>query len=99
MRKIEFKGSQALLKPRNAYALAMVALMCSPAYAQFEKASQGLNTVQTWLLSICAVLVTLALMFVGIRMAFHAAQWKDVAPVFWGGILMGGASGISSLFF
>ena len=84
---------------RNAYALAAIAVMTSPAYAQFEKATQTLNTVQTWLTSIGAVCVTLALMFVGFRMAFHAAQWKDVAPVFWGGVLIGGGSAIAGMFF
>jgi len=84
---------------RNAYALAAITVMTSPAYAQFEKGTEALNKVQTWLLSIGAVVVTLAIMFVGFRMMFQAAQWKDVAPVFWGGILVGGGSAISALFF
>lgn len=84
---------------RNTYAVAAVMVATSPAYAQFEKATEGLNKVQTWLLSIGAVVVTMAIMFVGFRMMFHAAQWKDVAPVFWGGILVGGGSAFSALFF
>lgn len=95
---VSFKRPQ-LLNVRNAYALAMVTLMCSPAFAQFEKGTQSLNKVQQWLLSIGAVVVTLAIMFVGFRMMFQAAQWKDVAPVFWGGILVGGGSAFATLFF
>lgn len=97
--KIRNQRFHSVMSVKNAYALAMVTLMCSPAYAQFEKATQGLNKVQSWLLSIGAVVVTLAIMFVGFRMMFQAAQWKDVAPVFWGGILVGGGSAFSSLFF
>ena len=84
---------------KNTFALATMLVATSPAFAQFEKATEGLNKVQTWLLSIGAVCVTLAIMFVGFRMMFHAAQWKDVSPVFWGGILVGGGSAISALFF
>lgn len=75
-----------------------ITVTCSPAFAQLERAKSTLNTVQTWLLSIAAVIITIALMFVGARMAFQSAQWKDVAPVFWGGILIGGAPGIAALF-
>ena len=89
----------SVVNMKNAYALAMVTLMCSPAYAQFERANQGLNKVQAWLLGIGATAVTIAFMFVGFRMAFQAAQWKDVAPVFWGGTLIGGASAFATLFF
>lgn len=98
--KVQASGTQkkgAAL--RNAYAMAAVTVMTSPAYAQFEKATEALNTVQGWLLSIGAVVVTLAIMFVGFRMMFQAAQWKDVAPVFWGGILVGGGSAIAAMFF
>ena len=84
---------------RNASGLAAVALMSSPAYAQFQKGTQLLNDLQGWLLSIGAVVVTIALMFVGFRMAFQAAQGKDVAPVFWGGVLIGGGSAIAGMFF
>lgn len=87
------------LSPRDAFALAAIMVMTSPAYAQFEKAKTALDSVQTWLLSIGAVCVTLAIMFVGFRMMFQAAQWKDVAPVFWGGILVGGGSAFAALFF
>jgi type IV secretion system protein VirB2 len=84
---------------RGALMLALVTAMTSPAYAQFEKAEQGLNKVQMFLLTIGGVTVTIAIMVTGYRMMFNAAQWKDTAPVFWGGILVGSATALSSLFF
>lgn len=88
---------------RNAKTLAayslFVTVLTHPAFAQFQKATAALGQVQGWLLSIGAVVVTLAIMMVGFRMMFGAAQWKDVAPVFWGGIFVGGGTAISSLFF
>lgn len=82
---------------RDAYLLASIVVASSPAFAQLEKAKTTLTTVQTFLLSIAGVVITIAVMFVGFRMAFQAAQWKDVAPVFWGGVLIGGSSGIAAM--
>jgi type IV secretion system protein VirB2 len=55
-----------------------------------------LSELRDALRGIGIVVVTIAVMFVGFRMVFQAAQWKDVAPVFWGGVLIGGAAGIAS---
>lgn len=74
-----------------------MALASSPAFAQLDRGTTMLNSVSTWLLSIGVVVLTIALMFVGFRMMFQAAQWKDVAPVFWGGVLIGGAAGIAGM--
>ena len=41
------------------------------------------------------LVVTIAIMFCGFRMVFQAAQWKDIAPIFWGGVLIGGAASIA----
>lgn len=54
-----------------------------------------LGELRDALRSIGVVVVTIAVMFVGFRMVFQAAQWKDVAPIFWGGVLIGGAAGIA----
>lgn len=55
-----------------------------------------LSELRDALRGIGIIVVTIAVMFVGFRMVFQAAQWKDVAPVFWGGVLIGGAAGIAS---
>lgn len=80
----------------KSFAISM-ALASSPAFAQLERGTTMLNSVSMWLLSIGVVVLTIALMFVGFRMMFQAAQWKDVAPVFWGGVLIGGAAGIAGM--
>ncbi len=77
------------------FAAALVA--SSPAFAQFTKGTAALTSVQTWLLAIAGILATIAFMFVGFRMMFNAAQFKDVAPVFWGATIVGGAAGIATL--
>jgi type IV secretion system protein VirB2 len=62
------------------------------------KGATLLNTVSTWMTTIGITIVTIALMVVGFRMVFQAAEWKDVAPVFWGGVIIGSASGIAAMF-
>jgi type IV secretion system protein VirB2 len=84
--------------PRDAALWALISVASAPALAQFEKGKAALNTIQVGLLSLGGVCITIALMFVGFRMLFQAAQWKDVAPVFWGGVIIGSASSISSMF-
>lgn len=82
---------------RNTALAFCLAISNTSAFAQLERGKDMLNQVSTWLLSIGAVTLTIALMFVGFRMMFQAAQWKDVAPVFWGGVLIGGAAGIAGM--
>jgi type IV secretion system protein VirB2 len=62
------------------------------------KGATLLTTVSTWMTGIGVTIVTIALMVVGFRMTFHAAEWKDVAPVFWGGVIIGSASAIAAMF-
>lgn len=97
--KVEPTPPAQWISARHALVFAVITVMTSPAWAQFEKATEGLNNVKTWLMGIGGVIATFAFCFVGIRMMFHAAQWKDVAPVFWGGVLFGGAITFSTLFF
>jgi type IV secretion system protein VirB2 len=82
---------------QSALILALLSAISSPAFAQLSKGKDMLATVSTWMTSIGAIIVTIALMFVGFRMVFQAAEWKDVAPVFWGGVVIGGASGIATM--
>ena len=90
--------TELVMDLRTSLVMAAIMVITSPAFAQFEKATQGLNRVQTWMLSIGGAIFTIAFMFVGARMAFYAAQWKDVAPIFWGGIIFFGASAFATLF-
>lgn len=63
-----------------------------------ERGTTVLTTVAEWMKNIGVLIVTIALMVVGFRMVFQAAEWKDVAPVFWGGVLIGSATALASMF-
>ncbi|NRR30396.1 TrbC/VirB2 family protein [Oxalobacteraceae bacterium] len=82
---------------KSALILALLSAISSPAFAQLTKGKTMLTDISSWMTSIGAVIVTIALMFVGFRMVFQAAEWKDVAPVFWGGVVIGGAAGIADM--
>lgn len=78
--------------------LALALVATSAAQAQILGNSQGLlEQVIGELKTIGTAVVTIAVMFCGFRMVFQAAQWKDVAPIFWGGVLVGGAAAISGI--
>lgn len=68
------------------------------ANAQILGNSKGiLDQVISELKTIGTAVLTIAVMFCGFRMVFQAAQWKDIAPIFWGGVLVGGAAAISGI--
>lgn len=80
---------------------ALLLLMAVSAYAAgdpatFATANASLTKVRDWLSFVAPVVISLAIIFVGFRMAFQAAQWKDVAPVFWGGCLIGAATALAN---
>ena len=78
---------------------AMLLLASNHALASgLTKGTTLLTTISTWMTGIGVTVVTIALMVVGFKMVFQAAEWKDVAPVFWGGVLIGSASVIASMF-
>jgi type IV secretion system protein VirB2 len=75
-------------------------LICStPAFAQFERAKQGLTTVQTFLIGIGVVIATIAILLVGFKMMYRKTPWDEVSHVFWGGLIAGSAVAIASWFF
>lgn len=80
---------------RTALIVAVLLMSAHPAFAQISATAETLlGNVNSWMLGIGGVIVTCALMFVGFRMVFQAAEWKDVAPVFWGGVLIGSAAAV-----
>ena len=78
----------------NIFCVFLVYFSCDFAIAQgLDTVAKGrMETVQAVMSTIGAIAVTISLVYVGIKMVFQAAEWKDVAPVFWGGVLIGGAS-------
>ncbi len=71
-------------------------LATSPAYAQISKLNSVASSIQTALVSVGVTLFTIALLWVGYKMAFDGARWADVANIVYGAILAGGAAGIAS---
>jgi type IV secretion system protein VirB2 len=54
--------------------------------------------VQTGLYSLAAVAVTISLMWVGFKMVFQSAHFKDLAHIFWGGIVIGSSTALAGMF-
>lgn len=86
---------------RNIYkflSLALLSLlMSSPAFAGLDVGVSMMTEVISWLTSLSIAVCTVAFMFIGYRMMFAAAQWKDVAPIFWGAIIIGAAGTIAAV--
>lgn len=73
-------------------------IVCLPLFAHAQvlgNSSTLMQKVINELTIIGGLVVTIAIMFCGFRMVFQAAQWKDIAPIFWGGVLIGGAASIA----
>lgn len=78
------------------YSLLISIFLHLPAHAQvLGNSSTLMQKVINELTVIGGLVVTIAIMFCGFRMVFQAAQWKDIAPIFWGGVLIGGAASIA----
>lgn len=76
--------------------LALGLMFISRAAFAVPGASQ-LSTVQTWMIAIGAIIVTLALMYVALKMTFQKMPFHEVSHVFWGGILFGAAPMIGGM--
>lgn len=63
--------------------------------AAMQKGQTILSDVSSGLTALGIIVVTIAVMFVGYRMLFGGAHWKDLAPIFWGGLLIGGAATVA----
>ena len=83
---------------KQVFCLALGLAIAASSYGQILGNSQGiLEKVIDELKTLGTLVVTIAVMFCGFRMVFQAAQWKDVAPIFWGGVLVGGATAIAGV--
>lgn len=91
---------------RNKLIFSRIVAFLSYFICQFAFAVGGIETtissklapVKDALVAVGVITVTIALIYVGMKMVFQAAEWKDVAPVFWGGVLIGGAATLASAF-
>jgi len=67
----------------------------NPAFAQLSQATTVLNNVQSVLTGLGIVVVTIAILWAGFKMIFQHHQWKEIAHIVIGAILIGGASAIA----
>ena len=67
----------------------------TPTYAaQISQLTSSLDWIKTTFTGIGLVIVICAIMWTGFKMMFQHAKWSEVAMIFFGGILAGGASAI-----
>lgn len=57
-----------------------------------------LSTVQAWLLAVGGTLITIAVMYVGLKMAFQKTPFHELSHVLIGGIIFGCAPMLAALF-
>jgi hypothetical protein len=72
-----------------------LALITNPAFAQFEKPTAKLTTVQMALIGIGITVITCAVLWISYKMIFHHAKLADMSNVFWGGSLAGSATALA----
>jgi len=71
-----------------------------PTYAfQISQLTSGLDWIKTTITGVGIVIMVIAIMWTGIRMMFQHAKWSEVAGIFFGGILVGGAAAIGPQLF
>ncbi len=74
-------------------------VLALPASAQITQLTSGLDWIKGTITGIGVVVIVIALMWVGIQMMFMHAKWSQVAHIFFGGILVGGAAAIGPQLF
>ncbi len=74
--------------------------LATPTYAmQISALTSGMNWVQTTISGVGVVFIVVAIMWTGVKMMFQHAKWSEVAHIFFGGILVGGAAAIGPQLF
>lgn len=82
---------------RAAAVIAFLALLLSfPAHAQVAKVDEVMQLVKNTLTGISVVFFTVTFIWAGFKMAAQHAKWSEIAHIFYGGILAGGASGFAA---
>lgn len=61
---------------------------------QISSLTTGLTWIKTTISGIGILVIVIAIMWTGIKMMFQHAKWSEVAMIFFGGILAGGAAAI-----
>lgn len=91
--------SYATTALRGVKHLAFVAALslAPPAFAQIAKVNATMSMIQSILVGVAVTVFTIAIMWVGYKMAFQHAKWSEVSNIVIGGILLGGAPAIAAM--
>jgi type IV secretion system protein VirB2 len=87
------RGKERLHAP---VAAAMLAMVASPAYAQLEKVTSKLTALQVFLITASLTIITIAIMWAGMRMSYQHAKWADISHAFYGAVITGAAPGLAA---
>ncbi|WP_424196750.1 TrbC/VirB2 family protein (plasmid) [Ampullimonas aquatilis] len=87
------------LKPSQLLCLLFVALVTSDANAQIAKLTAVMTNMQATLYGVAITIFSIALMWVGFKMAFQHAKWSEVSDIAIGGIIAGGSTAIATYIF
>ena len=91
------RPSRTLLKRVSVLAPTLaVALAAGPAQAQLEKVNTTLTLIQTTLIGVSVVCLTIAIIWAGYKMIFQHARWTDISNIVIGGILIGASGPIAA---
>jgi type IV secretion system protein VirB2 len=77
-------------------------ILANAAFAQAGPPTQiatTLTNISTWLTSVGIVIITIAVMWAGYKMAFAGARFMDVSNIFIGAAIAGAAGVIAGWFF
>jgi type IV secretion system protein VirB2 len=73
-----------------------LAVASAPAHAQLEKVNTTLTLIQTTLIGVSVVCLTIAIIWAGYKMIFQHARWTDISNIVIGGILIGASGPIAA---
>ena len=84
------------LERPKASVLVALALLSPPALAQLEKVQTTMTVIQSMLIAISVICLTIAIIWAGYKMIFQHARWTDISNIVIGGILIGASGTIAA---
>jgi type IV secretion system protein VirB2 len=91
-------SSQTAAVKMSLFVVVMLFCTIDPAFAGggFDKVTTTATELHTMLLVLSLIVVTIAIIFAGYKIAFAGAQFRDVIGILIGGTLIGGASAMAA---
>lgn len=93
--KRRLAATDQIAKARSLIVFLALTIMAAPAFAQITKVQSTLDKVVAVLIGAGVAIFTIAILWVGYKMAFMHAKWVEVSNIVIGGSMAGGAAGIA----